>query len=161
MTRSDSAIFAQLDAVRSLTVRQLEDLTPLQGDLIPSGFRNSIRWNAGHLVAVLERFAFKAPALPSPLPASFRTQFDFGSSPASWMDQDEPVPALEELLELLREQPGRVQGALAGRLDEPVEPYTTSTGILLTTPREFLSLALYHEGLHMSVIKLYRRLLGL
>lgn len=161
MTRPESAIFGQLEAVRSLTLRQLDDLTPLQADLIPSGFRNSIRWNAGHLVAVLERFAFKAPGIPSPLPPSFRTQFDFGSSPASWMDQEEPVPTLGELLELLRDQPGRVREALAGRLDEDVEPYTTTTGILLSTPREYLSLGLYHEGLHLSVIKLYRRLLGL
>lgn len=159
MTDKLEPILDQLTSIRSFTLKQLEGLNEEQADLIPSGFRNSIRWNAGHIYAVLERFALQSPQLPMLLPDGFKAQFEFGTSPADWQETPR-VPALPELKELLSEQPERLRLALDGRLDEPVPPYTTSTGITLSTPRQFLTLGLYHEGMHFSVIKLYRRLLG-
>jgi hypothetical protein len=40
-----------------------------------------------------------------------------------------------------------------------VQPCTTSAGMTLETSEQFLGFNLYHEGMHLSVIKLYKILL--
>ncbi|MDQ6419651.1 DinB family protein [Paenibacillus sp. LHD-117] len=152
-------VFQQLAFVRKLTLKAAEGLTEEMADIVPDGFRNSLRWQLGHLYVVLERFAFKAPGLPQQLPDGFRERFEFGTSPLTWA-VDAPLPTLPELRELLAEQPARVEALLAQRLREEVAPYTTSTGFTLSTPGEFLGLALYHEGLHQGAVKLYKTILS-
>jgi hypothetical protein len=110
---------------------------------------------------LLERFAFQYMGLPLHLPKGFKQQFEYGTSPLNTPGSD-PVPTLKELECLLKEQQERIREALAHRLQEKfVSPYTTSAGMTLDTPEQSLSFSLYHEGMHLSVIKLYKSLLSL
>jgi hypothetical protein len=153
-------LFKQMVFVRSQTIKMMEGVTEEIADRIPEGFRNSIRWNLGHIYVVLERFAFQYIGLPQHLPNGFKEQFEYGTSPSN-KPVSIPVPTLQELAILLKEQQERIREALAHRLqDKIVPPYTTSTGITLETPEQFLSFNLYHEGMHLSVIKLYKSLLS-
>ncbi|WP_028608778.1 DinB family protein [Paenibacillus harenae] len=151
-------LFVQLAFVRGQTLKAANGITEENADRIPDGFRNSLRWQLGHIYVVLERFAFQAAGLPQQLPGGFKERFEYGTSPLT-TPAAVPVPTLDELKLLLGEQPARIQGALADRLQQKVEPYTTSAGLTLGTPEQFLSFALYHEGMHNSAIKLYKVLL--
>lgn len=156
----DAYLFRQLNFVRGQVLKQLQGVTEETADRIPDGFRNSIRWNAGHIYVVLERYAFLYTGLPLHLPEGFKEQFEFNTSPLTRPDGVR-VPTLPELEQLMSGQLGRIQEALGDRLSERLaNPYTTSTGMTLETPEQFLSFNLYHEGMHMSVIKLYKKLLG-
>jgi hypothetical protein len=153
-------IFNQLAFARSQTLKQFAGVTEETADRIPDGFRNSIRWNLGHIYVVLERFAFHYIGLPLQLPDGFKERFEYGTSPLN-DESSLALPTLQELESLLSEQPGRISDALLHRLDEKIiPPYTTSTGITLETPAQFFSFNLYHEGMHVSVIKLYKKLLS-
>ncbi|RAP73696.1 DinB family protein [Paenibacillus montanisoli] len=153
-------LFTQLKFVRSQTLKLMDGITEETADRIPDGFRNSIRWQLGHIYVVLERFAFQYIGLPLNRPDGFKELFEFGSSPLNW-PEGAAVPTLEELKGLLASQLGRIEEALTVRLREKVpQPYTTSSGITLGSPEEFLSMNLYHEGMHLSVIKLYKVLLA-
>ncbi|WP_274362541.1 DinB family protein [Paenibacillus thermotolerans] len=153
-------IFTHLAFVRGQTLKQLEGVTEETADRIPEPFNNSIRWNAGHIYVVLERYAFQYLGLPQHLPAGFKERFEFGTSPSNHQAAD-PAPTLEELKALLQEQPARIRAALEHRLQEEVpQPYTTSSGITLRTPEQFLAFNLFHEGMHVSVIKHYKKLLS-
>ncbi|WP_199621973.1 DinB family protein [Paenibacillus alkalitolerans] len=152
-------LFKQLAFVRSQTLKLMDGVTEELAERIPDGFRNNIRWNLGHIYVVLERFAFQYIGLPQHLPEGFKERFEYGTSPLNTPDSV-LVPTLQELETLLKEQHQRIHEALANRLQEKVTPYTTSAGITLDTPEQFLSLNLYHEGMHLSVIKLYKSLLS-
>jgi hypothetical protein len=153
-------LFKQLAFVRGQTIKTMEGVTEEIADQIPEGFRNTIRWNLGHIYVVLERFAFQYMGLPQHLPKGFKEQFEYGTSPSNKLVTI-PVPTLQELEILLKEQQERIREALAHRLQEKiVPPYTTSAGMTLETPEQFLSFNLYHEGMHLSVIKLYKSLLS-
>ncbi|MGG1516840.1 DinB family protein [Paenibacillus oryzisoli] len=153
-------LFKQLAFVRSQTLKLMEGVTEENADVIPEGFRNSIRWNLGHIYVVLERFAFQYIGLPQHLPRGFKEQFEYGTSPGNKTDST-PVPTLQELELLLKEQLERIRASLEHRLQEKIiPPYTTSAGMTLETPEQFLSFNLYHEGMHLSVIKLYKSLLS-
>ncbi|WP_040950756.1 DinB family protein [Gorillibacterium massiliense] len=148
-----------LDFTRSRTLQAMESLSEEEADRIPDGFRNSVRWNLGHIYVVLERFAFYYIGLPQHLPEGFKELFESGTSPLT-KPEGLVVPTLQELRTLLAEQPGRIRRELAGRLEEIiVPPYTTSAGMKLETPEQFLSFNAYHEGMHINAIKQYKRLI--
>ncbi|SDE10592.1 DinB superfamily protein [Paenibacillus sp. UNCCL117] len=157
----DHFLFRQLDFVRSQTLKWMDGLTEEAADKIPEGFRNNIRWHFGHVYVVLERYCFQYSGLPLHLPPGFKERFEFGTSPLTLPASiTAPVPTLEELRVLLQGQPGRIREALSHRMPEKAaQPYTTSAGMLLETPEQFVSFNLFHEGMHLSVIKLYTSLL--
>lgn len=153
-------LFNQLAFVRRQTLKLLDGVTEELADRIPEGFRNNLRWNLGHIYVVCERLAFKQLNIPLHLPNGFTEQFEIGTSPSTGPVAF-PVPSLSELETLLKEQQERIRTALAHRLQEKiVPPYTTTSGMVLETPEQFLSFNLYHEGMHISVIKLYKVLLS-
>ncbi|PNB76552.1 DinB family protein, partial [Pseudomonas sp. FW305-BF6] len=84
-------------------------------DRVPEGFRNSIRWNVGHIYVVVERFAFQYLGLPQNLPEGFKEQFEYGTSPLN--NHTYRIPTLSELDELLKAQQVRIQESLTDRLD--------------------------------------------
>jgi DinB superfamily len=152
-------LFNQLAFVRNQTLNLLEGVTEEMADRVPEGFRNTIRWNLGHIYVVVERFAFQYLGLPQHLPDGFKEQFEYGTSPLN--AHTFRVPTLSELEDLLKAQQVRIQETLADRLEvKIIPPYTTSAGMKLETPKQFLTFNLYHEGMHLSVIKLYKSLLS-
>ncbi|MBW5445482.1 DinB family protein [Cohnella sp. CFH 77786] len=156
----DLYLFDQAEFVRKQTLKAMEGVTEEMADKIPDGFRNSIRWNLGHVYVVLERYIFKYLELPLHVPEGFQELFEFGTSPLGWPDSVR-VPTLPELEALLAGQLARVREAVGHRLrDEVPQPYTTSLGMRLSTPEEFLSFNLYHEGMHLGAVKLYKKLLS-
>ncbi|MFF2017700.1 DinB family protein [Paenibacillus sp. NPDC058177] len=153
-------LFYQSAYVRTQLLKSVEGLEEETALHIPQGFRNHILWHLGHVYTLNERFAFKNIGLPMHLPDGFLELFENGTSPLT-APASLVLPSLEELKILLREQPQRIQRSLADRLEEPiVPPYTTSGGMKLGTVAEFLSLNLYHEGQHLTAIKLYKALLA-
>jgi len=153
-------LFNQLTTAREVTLRAIEGVTEEMADRIPEGFRNHIRWNLGHLYVVQERFAFQYVGLPLQLPDGFKEMFEYGTSPLNWPDNVTP-PTLPELEALLRGQSQRIQDALNNRLhEEVVPPYTTSAGFVLGSLEQLLNFNFYHEGLHVSIIRMYKKLLA-
>ncbi|MDQ0875421.1 hypothetical protein QFZ77_004080 [Paenibacillus sp. V4I3] len=152
-------MFKQLAFVRGQTLKLMDGVTEETADRIPDGFRNNIRWQLGHVYVVLERFAFQYLGLPLRLPDGFKEQFEYGTTPLNRLNSV-AVPTLQELENLLKDQQERIRDVLGLRFQEKIDPpYTTSAGMTLETPEQFLSFNLYHEGMHISIIKLYKILL--
>ncbi len=149
-------LFKQLKFVRTVTLKAVNEMTEDVADTIHEGFRNNIRWNLGHIYLVHERFAFHFLGLPLIIPTNYLDLFAMGTTPLNWTIRP---PALSELIQMLSEQPERISTLVDNRLDEKIEkPYTTSSGLTLETPREFLTFSLYHEGMHLSCMKIYKAL---
>lgn len=148
-------VFKQLDDIRNLTIKAVEELSEGALDCVPEGFNNNVRWNLGHIYVVQEKFAFHFAGEPLQLPENFDRLFAKGTKPADW---NETLPSLEILLEMLAEQPKRIQETFLHRFDEQVKtPFTTGSGILLNTIGEFLTVTLYHEGMHFHSISVLKR----
>lgn len=152
-------LFDQLEFVRKQTLKAVEGLSEEMSDRVPEGFRNTIRWQLGHIHLVTERFAFHFAGLPVKLPESFPVLFGNGTSPLETPEGAVP-PTLEELRNLLALQPERIRHDLPPLLHKRIDPpYVTSTGMRLETTEQMINFSLYHEGMHFSVIKLYKKLL--
>lgn len=144
-------IFIQLADVRKRTVAEMEQITEAEMDVLHDGFNNTIRWNFGHICAVTENLAFKVEEGLRILPKEFHDFFDGGTSPRQWNDKP---PSVESIAKYLTEQSERIESGLINRLDEKLsEPIIVKTGLKMETVREVLSFVMYHEGVHLGVIK--------
>jgi hypothetical protein len=151
----ENFLFDQLRRVREVTVDVAKDVTDSQAVAIPSGFNNNILWNLGHIYLIQERFAFHFAQEPVEIPDGFNELFSRGTKPSDWAVQ---LPSLPSLIEMLKEQPDRIEKILKGRLNESVaQPFTTSSGVTLKTCGEFLVYSLYHEGMHVQSIRMIKR----
>ncbi|WP_416147655.1 DinB family protein [Salipaludibacillus sp. HK11] len=153
----ENYIFKQLRFVRDNTIGHVEEMNDETALTIPEGFNNNIKWNLGHIFVVQEKFAFYSAREEMNIPDRFTELFNPGTKPGDW---GEEVPSIHELIFLLENQVRRVEQVLKFKVKEDVEqPYTTSTGLTLSTVEEFLSFCLYHEGMHFDAIKSINRII--
>ncbi|HWL26030.1 MAG TPA: DinB family protein [Ureibacillus sp.] len=151
-------LLKQLRFVRENTINCVAEMNDEVSLFIPEGFNNNIKWNLGHIYVVQEKFAFYFIKEKMIMPNNFSELFTTGTKPTNWRDQ--VLPAIKELIQLLENQIDRIEQTLEFRLKEVIgTPFTTSTGLTLSTVEELLSFCLYHEGMHFATIKSYKRII--
>ncbi|MGG3451088.1 DinB family protein [Domibacillus aminovorans] len=151
-------IFKQLRFVRDNTIGHVSEMNEETSLFIPEGFNNNIKWNLGHIYVVQEKFPFHFVGEKMIIPDHFTELFSPGTKPVDWGER--MLPTIHELIQLLENQVNRIEQALEFRMKEAIEqPYTTSTGLTLSTVEEFLSFCLYHEGMHFDAIKSIKRMI--
>ncbi|WP_431030239.1 DinB family protein [Lysinibacillus sp. LZ02] len=150
-------IFKQLRFVRKNTLSQVVGMKDEESLLIPKEFNNNIKWNLGHIYVIQEKFGLQIIEEEYQLPNYFMEWFGSGTRPTEWVNQE--LPTIHELIQLLIDQLDRIEQNLEGRLDDMILPYTTSTGLTLSTVKELISFCLYHEGMHFDAIKSIKRMI--
>lgn len=143
---NEEMIFKQINLVRQNTLNEMENLTEEQADQMPEGFRNTIRWNLGHIYTVQNALISKFGGKNIDTPSRRLELFAPGTKPADWQGE---VPTLDELKRLLEEQPVKLKEALGGQLNEKSAESFKS----LSTIGELLNFTMYHEGMHLGTIK--------
>lgn len=139
----------QIEVVRSITLKVLEDLTEEEADLMPPGFNNTIRWNLGHILIVQDQLARHFAGIEGQLPAEYITLFNNGTKPADW--QTSP-PSLTELAQHLKAQTLSIRENLTERLDELATKPFHRLGFKMETIGEILNFSIHHEGVHFGII---------
>lgn len=150
-------VVKQLRFVRENTLSQVVGMKEEETLFIPKGFNNNIKWNLGHIYLIQEKFGFQIIGEETKLPNNFMELFSTGTKPVDWRNQ--VLPTTDELIQLLINQLERIEKNLDGRLEDEIVPYTTSTGLSLSTVKELISFCLYHEGMHFNAIKSIKRMI--
>lgn len=133
---------------RLLIQQALKGLTEEAMLQIPQGFDNNIAWNLGHILVVQQSLCYRLAGQPTATTREQARMYNTGTSPADWSSE----PDFAVLHELLRETPGKLaEDYAAGRLNN-FRPYTTSTGIKLSTIEDAIAFNNFHEGLHLGTI---------
>ncbi|WP_064092030.1 DinB family protein [Rossellomorea aquimaris] len=157
----EDMLFQQMDFIRFRTIAALDATTEQQADDMPPGFKNSIRWNLGHIVLSQENllYSFVGENEHKQLPPHYGDLFGFNTSPHTWNELTPPT--LQELREHLESQSERIKVAFSDRLEEQgVKPFVLGKKFSFTTLGEVLSFANWHEGLHQGVITAIKRVQG-
>jgi hypothetical protein len=150
-------IFEQLAFIRKGTIKVIESTEESHLTIIPQGFNNHILWNYGHIFVIQERMVFPAMREPSELNEILLQLFNNKTSPANWSINP---PPLNEITQLLSAQTTRIQESFKNRLDEKlVEPFTLFKSLTFNTMRDILTFTIFHEGMHLETMKMYRRIL--
>lgn len=147
----ENYVIQQLRFVRAQNLKLAQGLSQEQSLAIIQGHNNNILWNLGHLYVVQEKFAFGWLGAPTVQPENFQAYFGNGSSPNQW---DQNVPSLSLMKEMLENQMQRIETLLPERLDEWfATPYKTASGFQIDSVQELLSFSIYHEGMHLGIMK--------
>ncbi|MBN9654288.1 DinB family protein [Halobacillus sp. GSS1] len=143
---NEEQLFKQISLVRQATLKQLEGVTESQADEQPEGFKNTIRWNIGHIYVVQNSLLAKFGGKSVETPSRYIELFAPGTKPADW---EGDIPSLDELKQELDEQPVKLKEVLSGQLDdEAAQPFLS-----LPTVGEILNFTIYHEGVHTGTVK--------
>ncbi|MFZ3101400.1 MAG: DinB family protein [Desulfitobacteriaceae bacterium] len=149
-------IFDQLSFARQYLLKTVKEISESQADIIPKGFSNNIRWNLGHVCVVQEHNAFYFAEEPLGIPNVFLELFKNGTKPADWIIKP---PTLQELVDVLSDQPNRIRERLQDRLNEVVaNPFSKIPGLTLKTFDELLTFSLFHESGHLETVKMLIKL---
>ncbi|MFE7061687.1 DinB family protein [Sutcliffiella sp. NPDC057660] len=154
---NEELLFKQMDFVRNRTVKMLESTTEELADQMPSGFRNSIRWNAGHIFLSQDTLMYSFAGGDHQVPEHFFPLFQMNTSPHEW--KGEP-PSLTELKERLSAQNDRIRRDFSGRLEENIIMPFQIGEYRLENLAEVLAFANWHEGLHQGVMNSLKRACG-
>lgn len=147
-------VLRQVEVVRAITLQKLESITEDVADIMPKGFNNTIRWNAGHILIVQDQLASNFAGLPQQLSPEFVTLFGNRTRPSKW--QVEP-PTLHTLSNELKRQTAYIKESLGSRLQErAIKPFVR-LGFKMETIGEILAFSLHHEGMHTGVIYAIQR----
>ncbi|GAA3314767.1 hypothetical protein GCM10020331_008140 [Ectobacillus funiculus] len=92
-------------------MNEIEGLSEEQADQRPEGFLNTIRWNLGHIYTVQNALVSKIWWEKNiDIPSRYLELFAPGTKPADWQGE---VPTLDELKQLLEEQPAKTEGSFS------------------------------------------------
>ncbi|QHW29619.1 DinB family protein [Paenibacillus rhizovicinus] len=135
--------------LRQVVIGQLQGITEEQFDIQPSGFNNTIRWNAGHIVYWMDKYATLCFGSPSVIPVKYETLFNSGTKPADWTMAP---PSKEELIQMLVEQLSDLSERTPEMLNEKLQPTYEFGPFRFNNAGELFNFALIHEAIHLGVI---------
>src|SRR5690606_21910483 len=78
---NEEIVFRQWKTWRGMIIKLRDHVSEEEADQMPPPFRNSIRWNAGHLAAVIDIFVSKSLDTKPFLPERYQTLFASCTSP--------------------------------------------------------------------------------
>lgn len=142
--------FNQFNYSRTSTVIGLSNIPQDKWDIQPSGYPNTIRWNAGHIYVTAEEFLNKADKNYEIAHPEWFNLFLDGTRPEDWGNN---VPDREELLEAFKGQEKRIVRFFEGKLENKASELQTFHALKIDTVEAALQFVTWHEGIHLGIIK--------
>ncbi|MBV6717396.1 DinB family protein [Paenibacillus chitinolyticus] len=118
-------------------------------DITPAGFNNTVRWNAGHIVTMLNWFLSAGPALNTKLPQSYAGLFMTGTKPSDWTVTP---PSKSELIQFLSAQLDDLSNLDIESLNVPLSAPFEMGPLRFETAGELFNFAFIHEAVHLGII---------
>jgi len=150
-------VFEQFARLRRSVLSRIDEVPETSRSTIPSGLKNNLHWQSGHLLTVQMSLLYKRCGEPVPIGEEFFTSFGKGTSPAAWTDA---TPSFQTVRSLLESSLTDLENDLE-RMAEKKYPtvITVSTGDEIGSFAEALRFLPVHEALHLGVITAMNRIL--
>ncbi|MCR8633680.1 DinB family protein [Paenibacillus radicis (ex Xue et al. 2023)] len=111
----ENKLFVQFRELRSQTISFAESVHPDIVDIVPEGFKNSIRWNLGHILVAWDHGIFPKINESRRIPMQYHRMFPKGSRPDDW---EEKPPSFQEIMDRMRLQVDEIIKASEGKMDD-------------------------------------------
>ncbi|MFT9847773.1 DinB family protein [Aneurinibacillus sp. REN35] len=135
--------------LRQIIIGQFQEVSESQMDIQPEGFPNTIRWNIGHMVYWLDKYASLSFGSPSAIPAQYEVLFNSGTKPSDWTVTP---PSKDELIQMLAAQLSRLSELTPEMLEQKLQSPFEMGPFQFVTAGELFNFALMHEAIHFGVI---------
>ncbi|TDF95933.1 DinB family protein [Paenibacillus piri] len=134
---------------RQIVIGSVQAIPESLFDVQPQGASNTIRWNIGHQITMLNWFLAPIGPVMNELPETYNLLFISGTKPSDWTIAP---PGKEELLERLSAQFGQLMKLTPEALNHTLNKPLTMGPLEFRTAAEAFSFAFIHEAVHLGVI---------
>ncbi len=117
-----------------------------QLNLIPSGFKNNLIWNFGHIIVSHQILCYQKSGLDPVVPAAYIDQFKRGTTPADPLDQDQ----INQLKTLAVETTTRFKEDYQKGIFREYQSYQSLYGVELNSIEDAIVFNNTHEGIHLG-----------
>jgi hypothetical protein len=146
--------FELLNITRNNILTAIKEIPLSALNTIPTGFKNNIIWNVGHIVATQQLLCYKMSGLEMALDANFIAKYMKGSVPEGEVNQE----AFGDMLQKLKELPTLIELDYAKGSFKAFNAYTTSYNITLNNIEQAVQFNNVHEGLHFGYIMALKKI---
>ena len=115
---------------------------------IPEGFNNNILWNIAHTIVTQQMLMYKRASLSINVPNECEIAFTKGSMP----ERDFTAEEVREIDSALFSTYEKFEVDLAQGRFAKLQPYTTSTNMVLDNVETTQNFILFHDGIHIGSI---------
>jgi len=148
--------FDILSQSRSNLLALLAPYTNDQLNHIPSGFKNNLAWNLGHVVVSQQLLCYKLSGLPLTIPEDLVEQFRRGTIPVNPLN-DQEINRLKSLASHTADK--FREDYKKGRFKE-YQGYQSLYGVKLERLEDAIVFNNAHEGLHLGYMMAMRKLIA-
>ncbi|MDR9857188.1 DinB family protein [Paenibacillus sp. VCA1] len=135
--------------LRQVVIGQVQGISEEKFDIQPAGFNNTIRWNVGHIIYWMDKYATLSFGSLSGIPEHYEKLFNSGTKPSDWTIA--PL-SKDELLQMLSDQLSRLSELTPAMLDEELKTPYAMGPFQFGTSGELFNFALMHEAIHLGTI---------
>ena len=126
-----------------------------QVNLVPSGFKNNLIWNFGHIIVSHQTLCYKYSGLESVVPAAIIDQFKRGTGPMDSLNQDQ----INQLKMLAVETATRFKEDYQKGIFKEYQSYQSLYGVELNSIEDAMMFNNTHEGIHLGYMMAMRKVL--
>ncbi|MAX81566.1 MAG: hypothetical protein CL843_15505 [Crocinitomicaceae bacterium] len=138
-----------LEIIRGNILKAIEPLDRDALNFIPKGFKNSIFWNAAHVLATQQLLVYANSNEAPIIDQTIIDRYKKGTAPTLDYASTEEIAVVKELLPQI---PALTKKDYENGKFKGYNAYKTSFGTPLNTVEEAIRFNNYHEGLHFGYI---------
>lgn len=146
---SSNAMISTINRGREIVIGRIEALDESLFDVQPPQFNNTIRWNIGHVIVILDSLVIRRVTGSSKLTDNFIAMFKGGTRPSEWTTTP---PSKAELVDLMKQQVNDINALIADKVDDTLAEPVQIRYFKLGTVGDVLGFAIMHESMHSAMI---------
>jgi hypothetical protein len=146
--------FDLLSVTRNNIIKLINGISEEQLLVVPSGFKNNIIWNAGHVLNSQQKLIYGLAGVPLRIPETFSPFFSKGTSPSEWNER----PDVKQVKELLLSTVPLLKEDFDNRLFKSYKEYPASYGFVLKNVEDAIIFNNVHESMHLGTMLALRKL---
>ncbi|MBU2492197.1 MAG: DinB family protein [Bacteroidetes bacterium] len=136
---------------RLFLLKQIEDLTTQQLNEIPTGYKNNIIWNLGHLICVQQNMCYVKSSLSVAVEDKYFSPFMPGTKPESFIEEQK----IKNIKKVFINSIDKLHSVYDNNIYKNYSPSPTiqkAYGFEINNIDGALEYLLHHEGLHAGYI---------
>ena len=122
---------------------------------VPTGFKNNLVWNLGHIIISQQILCYKNSGLSPVVPAKYIELYRRGTAP----EQTVGIDHIEELKNLAIETITKFKQDYQNGMFIEYQSYQSLYGVLINSIEDAVKFNVIHEGIHMGYIMSIRKLI--
>lgn len=152
-----TAMKTQIEIVRktrAFLLNVVNDMSDDQLNKIPSGYKNNIIWNMGHLIAAQQGLCYERSNTKIVVDEGYMKLFKPDTKPEGIISSD----AIDTIKKMLLPTIDRLESDYRQHVFAGFKPFKNRYGVEIQTIDDCINFLVFHEGIHLGYVLALKKL---